>query len=103
MSPGKAQRKGITFMELLKIFPDDATAQAWFVEARWPGGAHCGSANVKTGANTNLHKLEAMCPRACAEGSDAFGLGGKLVPGQGAVVEDVLIAGEDPIGEPVVP
>ena len=52
---------------------------------------------------TNLHKLEAMCPRACAEGSDAFGLGGKLVPGQGAVVEDVLIAGEDPIGEPVVP
>ena len=52
---------------------------------------------------TNLHKLEAMCPRACAEGSDGFGLGGKLVPGQGAVVEDVLIAGEDPIGEPVVP
>ena len=27
MSPGKAQRKGITFMELLKMFPDDATAQ----------------------------------------------------------------------------
>ena len=103
MSPGKAQRKGITFMELLKTFPDHATAEAWFVETRWPEGAHCGSANVKTGANTNLDSLEGMSPRACADGSDAFGLGGELIPGQGAVVEDVLVTLEDAIGEPVVP
>ena len=66
MSPGKAQRKGITLMELLKIFPDDATAEAWFVEARWPGGAHCGSANVKTGANH--HSMPFRCrQKGCAK------------------------------------
>ena len=69
MSPGKAQRKGITFMELLKIFPDDATAEAWFVEARWPGGVtcpHCGSANVKTGANH--HSMPFPCrQKGCAK------------------------------------
>ena len=66
MSPGKAQRKSITFMELLKMFPDHATAQAWFVEARWPGGAHCGSANVKTGANH--HSMPFRCrQKGCAK------------------------------------
>ena len=69
MSPGKAQRKGITFMELLKIFPDDATAEAWFVEARWPEGVtcpHCGSANVKTGANH--HSMPFRCrQKGCAK------------------------------------
>ena len=69
MSPGKAQRKGITFMELLKIFPDDATAEAWFVEARWPEGVtcpHCGSANVKTGANH--HSMPFRCrEKGCAK------------------------------------
>ena len=31
------------------MFPDDATAEKWFVEQRWPDGAHCphcGSVNV---------------------------------------------------------
>ena len=66
MSPGKAQHKGITFMELLKMSPDHATAQAWFVEARWPGGAHCGSANVKTGANH--HSMPYRCrEKGCAK------------------------------------
>ena len=66
MSPGKAQRKGITFMELLKIFPDNATAEAWFVEARWPEGAHCGSANVKTG--DQHHSMPFRCrQKGCAK------------------------------------
>ena len=69
MSLGKAQRKGITFMELPKMFPDDATAQAWFVEARWPGGVtcpHCGSANIKTGANR--HSMPFRCrEKGCAK------------------------------------
>ena len=69
MSPGKAQRKGITFMELLKMFPDNTTAEAWFVEVRWPGGVtcpHCGSANVKTGAKH--HSMPYRCrEKGCAK------------------------------------
>ena len=52
-APGKHFRKGITFPELLKMFPDDATAETWFVQSRWPEGVtcpHCGSSNVQIGA-----------------------------------------------------
>ncbi len=51
-APGKAHRKGITLPELLQMFPDDATAEAWFAEQRWdnePACPHCGSLNVQTG------------------------------------------------------
>ena len=47
--PGKAFRKGISLIELGDMFPDDATAEQWFVEQRWPNGiacAHCGSVAV---------------------------------------------------------
>ena len=46
------------------MFPDDATAEAWFVKARWPNGIacpHCGSINVLTGAK---HKT---MPYRCRE------------------------------------
>ena len=51
--PGKYFRKGITFKQILKQFPDDATAEQWFVERRWNGKPvcpHCGCENVKVGA-----------------------------------------------------
>ena len=51
--PGKAHRKGITMVELMRMFPDDETAANWFVEQRWPDGvhcAHCESNNVQEGA-----------------------------------------------------
>ncbi len=34
-APGKSHRKGITLAQLVAIFPDDATAGAWFAKARW--------------------------------------------------------------------
>lgn len=37
-APGKAFRKGITLLELMRMFPDDETAERWFVETRWPDG-----------------------------------------------------------------
>ena len=49
-APGKHYRKGLTLIELTRMFPDDATAERWFVKARWPDGAHCpccGSLNVQ--------------------------------------------------------
>ena len=51
--PGKADRRGISLMELMGRFPDDDTAERWFVETRWPDGPHCphcGSVNIQSGA-----------------------------------------------------
>lgn len=63
-APGKFQRKGISLLKLAEMFPDDPTAEAWFVEQRWPDGAHCphcGSINVQSGAK---HK---SMPYRCRE------------------------------------
>ena len=49
--PGKAYRTGMTLPDLFGMFPDDATAETWFVNCRWPTGvrcAHCEGQNVTT-------------------------------------------------------
>ena len=51
-APGKSYRKGITLMDVFKMFPDDATAANWFISIRWPDGircSSCGSSNVQIG------------------------------------------------------
>ena len=61
---GKSYRKGISLVELLRMFPDDAAAERFFTETRWPSGPHCpycGSVNVLTGAK---HKT---MPYRCRE------------------------------------
>ena len=53
-APGKADRKGITLTDLIRMFPDDATAESFFVAERWPSGVscpHCESDNVLTTAS----------------------------------------------------
>ena len=53
-APGKQFRDGITLMELFQLFPDDETAEKWFVETRRERGircAYCDSENVNTQAN----------------------------------------------------
>ena len=53
-APGKSHRKGLTLKRFIKEFPDDATAERWFVEQRWPQGVrcpYCESPNVQTGCN----------------------------------------------------
>ncbi len=48
-APGQHQRKGMTLMEFFDRFPDDAAAERYLAEARWPDGPrcpHCESANV---------------------------------------------------------
>ena len=53
-APGKYYRKGISIMELMEMFPDDATAEKWFVETRWGDDmrcAHCDSDNVTIRGN----------------------------------------------------
>ena len=48
--PGRATRKGLSVIEMTKLFPSDEAAEAWFVETRWPGleCPHCDSDNVAT-------------------------------------------------------
>ena len=63
-APGKAHRKGISLVEIMRKFPDDASAEAYFVEQRWPKGVacpHCGSTNVQSGT---AHKT---MPYRCRE------------------------------------
>ena len=46
---GKSFREGISLIDLFQMFPDDETAEQWFVETRWPDGitcAYCDSENV---------------------------------------------------------
>ena len=40
-APGKSHREGLTVIELFKLFPDDAAAERWFEEQRWPEGRFC--------------------------------------------------------------
>lgn len=49
---GRSEREGLTLAELFGMFPDDATAEAWFMAGRWPDGPlcpHCDSGKVKIG------------------------------------------------------
>ncbi len=53
---GKAHRKGISFIELAEMFPDDASAERWFEDVRWPKPEDrfcpkCGSRNTAPKAN----------------------------------------------------
>ena len=63
-SPGRSHREGMSLAQLFKQFPDDETAEAWFVARRWKDGVHCphcGSTNVQTSAK---HKT---MPYRCRE------------------------------------
>ena len=59
--PGRSYREGITVIELFKMFPDDATADQWFEEQRWPGGERfcgdCGSLNWGACSEPQAHAI----------------------------------------------
>ncbi len=63
-APGNAFRKGITLKQIMRMFPDNESAEAWFIMQRWPKGVccpHCGSMNVQAGCK---HKTT---PFGCRE------------------------------------
>ena len=52
-APGKHFRTGISVRQFFKMFPDDQSAEAWFVKRRWPDGIscpHCHGDNIQTNA-----------------------------------------------------
>ena len=64
-APGKHYRKGLTLAEFFRKFPDDAAAEAWFAETRWPDGPrcpHCDSERVQSKA---AHKTMPYRCRDC--------------------------------------
>ncbi len=51
--PGQYHRAGISWVKLLKMFPDSESAEKWFAKKRWgntPTCPHCGCTNVQVGA-----------------------------------------------------
>ena len=63
--PGQSFRKGLSLPELLRLFPDDAKAEAWLADARWPADPqcpHCGSMRVQSGT---AHKTMPYRCRDC--------------------------------------
>ncbi len=39
--PGRSHRETISLFELTELFPDEASAERWFIEQRWPDGIRC--------------------------------------------------------------
>ena len=64
--PGRAQREGISLIELFQMFPDDEAAERWFEKARWGAAGKpshcplCGSTE-KLGQNRNRKPLPYWC------------------------------------------
>ena len=86
--PGKAYRKGITLKQIMRMFPDDETAERWFTEQRWPNGVccpECGSVNIQSGAK---HKT---MPFRCREKE----CGKKFSAKSGTVMESSKIGYQD--------
>ena len=55
--PGRSHREGITLMDVIRMFPDDATAQKWFEDTVWVNGCRCGRCG---GARTTPAKHPTM-------------------------------------------
>ena len=50
-APGKHYRDGLSLVDIFRMFPDDAAAEKWITQTRWPNGiacVRCGSTNVQT-------------------------------------------------------
>ena len=45
--PGRAEREGISIIELFQRFPDNEAAELWFEQQRWPNGITCPRCNSK--------------------------------------------------------
>ena len=51
-APGKHYREGISLLELTAMFPDEASAVAWFEGVRWAEGRRCPRCGFDTTAET---------------------------------------------------
>ena len=59
-APGKHFRQGMTLIEAMRMFADNAAAEAWFVKVRWPTGPacpYCGSVQRSQWCKAQDHAL----------------------------------------------
>ncbi len=54
--PGKAHRKSLTLVDVIRMFPDDAAAEAWIAEIRWPDGPECPRCGCTNVQHSTAHK-----------------------------------------------
>ncbi len=60
--PGKSSRRGITVIELMEMFPDEATATAWFESITWEDQRYCGKCgSVNTHVVPNAKPMPYFC------------------------------------------
>ena len=56
-APGRSHREGLTLVQMMDMFPDEATATKWFEDVIWPNGRHCpkcGSTNTKNASHKKM-------------------------------------------------
>ena len=40
-APGRSERRGISWIELFELFPNEEAAENWWIASRWPNGVAC--------------------------------------------------------------
>ena len=63
--PGKAYRKGVTLMDVVKQFDTEEKAEAWFIEQRWPDGVRCPFCDSEEVSPRPTRKPQPFRCRAC--------------------------------------
>ena len=66
-APGKHYRKGLSILQVTRMFPDNKTAERWYQDVRWPDGPfcpYCGSFSVQSNIK---HKTMTHRCRDCPE------------------------------------
>ena len=61
---GKAKRKGMTLIDVMKMFDTEASAEAWFASKFWPGGRccpRCGSLHTVECNSDSIHPMPYRC------------------------------------------
>ncbi len=64
-APGQHYRKGLSIIEITDMFPDNAAAERWFVETRWPDGVRCPRCDSDNVQERSTRKPQPYRCRAC--------------------------------------
>ena len=66
-APGRADRQGLTLIELFDLFPDDEAAERWFEAQMWPDGPTCPDCKTQNAAVVSgKHRMPYHC-RDCRQ------------------------------------
>ena len=62
-APGKSDREGLTLIQVMDMFPDEAAAARWFESVVWPTGRCCGKCGAtSTSEVPNAKPMPYWCP-----------------------------------------